>query len=63
MVEMKDSWLRSKKKQLDVQHHRERLKTGITMSEWKLTVEIISIKRTEDNTGTSKHYSALKLCN
>lgn len=42
---MNDSWLRSKKKQLDVQHHRERFKTGIMMSVWNLTVEKISINK------------------
>lgn len=45
MVEMKDSWFRSKKKQLHVQHHRERFKTRIMMPVWKLTVEIISINK------------------
>lgn len=42
---MKDSLFRSKKKQLDVQHHRERFKARITMAVWKLTVEIISINK------------------
>lgn len=60
MVEMKDSWLRSKKKQLDIPHLRERFKTRIMMPVWKLTVEIISInklKRTQVCQST-----VLKLC-
>lgn len=44
MVEMKDSWFTSKKKQLDVQHHRERFKTRM-IPVWKLTVEIITINK------------------